>query len=42
VKVGSKKDHYTLMGFKVIKKNGKIFFAVEDTGMSLTFEVKKQ
>lgn len=41
VKVGSKKDHYTLMGFKVIKKNGKIFFALKDTGMSLTFEVKK-
>lgn len=41
VRVGSKKDHFSLMGFKVIKENGKIFFAFEDTGMSLTFEVEK-
>ena len=29
------------MGCKVIKKNEKIFFAFEDTRMSLTFEVEK-
>jgi hypothetical protein len=41
IKVGTKKDHYSLMGFKFIQKEGKTFFVVEDTGMQITFEVKK-
>lgn len=41
VKIGTKKDHYTLMGFKFIQKEGKTFFVIEDTGMKLTFEVEK-
>jgi hypothetical protein len=41
VKIGTKKDHYSLMFFKLIQKDGKTFFAIEDTDMKLTFEVEK-
>lgn len=41
IKIGTKKDHYSLMGFKFIQKDGKTFFAIEDNGMKLTFEVEK-
>jgi hypothetical protein len=41
IKIGTKKDHYSLMDFRFIQKNGKTFFALEDNEMKLTFEVEK-
>ncbi len=41
LRIGTKKDNYSVMGLKFIKKDGKTFFITEDNGMSLTFEVEK-
>ncbi|OOG71593.1 DUF4919 domain-containing protein [Flavobacterium sp. A45] len=41
IKIGTKKDHYSVMGFKFVQKEGKTFFVIEDTDMKLTFEVQK-
>lgn len=42
IRIGTKKDHYTLMGFKFIQKDNKTFFITEDNGIYLTFEVEKK
>ena len=42
ISIGTPKDNYSLLKFKVIKKPKMTFFAIDDNGTQLTFIVKKQ
>lgn len=42
LRIGTKKDNFSVMELKFTQKEGKTFFITEEDGMSLSFEVQKQ